>query len=433
MSDIVRRDPRTEWILRNRLHPQHDELVAASGPVRGPTGLLRKNPHAVGFIGPNGIKRIDRSAGNQGGAGGLSLRGKGRSAQTEAAPLPLHRVEQPDFYVAVVVDLASGRLSSHDRDVLGQAHQLVKAQGDQGAVIAIALGEVRDAAFDTAGADRLIHLTEVHGQPLTGYCPELKLAVLQAVDTELAPRYWLFPDSVHGGADLGARLAARLGERPAVHAWQVNAEQTLCRGGSQRTDWQRPTTRLLLLAEECALPIDETRHEAKPIELAAIPTVVPRIEDLGPVEVDPSKIALGEAEFIVAAGNGVQDWDQFHRVATALGATEGASRVAVDDGNMPRFRQVGATGTWVTARVYVAIGISGAIQHLQGIGQCDKVVAINLDGGCDMVKRADLSVIGDSQGILGELLALAEARQNGSGTETPPASADTREEERHVA
>ncbi len=434
MSDIVRRDPRIEWILRNRLHPQHDELVSASsGPVRGPTGLLRKNPHAVGFIGPNGLKRIDRSAGSQGGAGGLSSRGRGRSAQAEAAPLPLHRVEQPDFYVAVVVDMAAGRLGSHDRDVLGQAHQLVKANADQGqgAVVAIALGDIRDVAFDTAGVDRLIHLTEVHGQPLTGYCPELKLAVLQAADAELAPRYWLFPDSINGGADLGARLAARLGERPAVQAWQVDAEQTLCRGGSQLTDWQRPTARVLLLAEECAMPIDETRHEATPIELASIPQVTPKIQDLGPVEVDPSKIALGEAEFILAAGNGIQDWDQFHQVATALGATEGASRVAVDDGNMPRFRQVGATGTWVTARVYIAVGISGAIQHLQGIGQCDKVVAINLDGGCDMIKRADLSVIGDSQGILGELLALANARQNGSGTDTP--SVDASEEERHVA
>ena len=100
--------------------------------------------------------------------------------------------------------------------------------------------------------------------------------------------------------------------------------------------------------------------------------------------------------------------DQFHETAAALGATEGASRVAVDDGFMPRFRQVGATGTWVTARVYVAVGISGAIQHMQGIGQCDKVVAINTDAGCDMVKRAALSVIGDSEEVLAELLLLVK-------------------------
>lgn len=433
MSDITRRDPRTERILRNRLHPLHEDLVAAaSGPVRGPSGLLRKNPHAVGFIGPNGIKRIDRSAGLAGGAGGLSSRTRGRQAQAEVE-LPLHQVEHPDFFVAVVLDLAGGRLSGHDKDLLGQAHQLVKSSEGKGAVVAIALGEAREANFSTAGADRLIHLTEVHGEPLTGYCPELKLGVLLAVESELEPRYWLFPDSVHGGADLGARLAARIGERPAVHAWQVDVDRTVCRGGSQLTDWHRPTARVMLLAEECALPIDETRHEAQPIELTSIPKVVPQIEDLGQVDVDPSKIALGEAEFILSAGNGVRDWDQFHEVASVLGATEGASRVAVDDGFMPRFRQVGATGTWVTARVYVAVGISGAIQHLQGIGQCDKVVAINLDGGCDMIKRADLSVIGDSQGILGELLNLARARQGEAGSPAAEAAVESTEEERHVA
>ena len=115
---------------------------------------------------------------------------------------------------------------------------------------------------------------------------------------------------------------------------------------------------------------------------------------------------MAEAEFILSGGNGVKDWGVFHRAAQALGATEGASRVAVDDGFMARDRQVGASGTWVTARVYIAVGISGAIQHLQGIGACDKVLAINLDPGCDMIKRADVSVIGDATAIL-EALILA--------------------------
>lgn len=125
----------------------------------------------------------------------------------------------------------------------------------------------------------------------------------------------------------------------------------------------------------------------------------------------PNAIPLSEAEFILSAGNGVNDWSLFHLAAQELGATEGASRVAVDDGNMPRFRQVGATGTWVTARVYVAVGISGAIQHLQGIGQCDKVIAINTDLGCDMVKRAALSVIGDSSQVMQALVELVQAHR----------------------
>ncbi|WP_108126352.1 electron transfer flavoprotein subunit alpha/FixB family protein [Saccharospirillum mangrovi] len=416
MSNVIRRNPRLERIARNRLHPQHAELNTGA-EVRGPTGLLRKNPHAVGFIGPNGIKRIDRSA--KSGSNSL-LRRTAQKTATATVELPLHQVKTPDYFIAVVVDLAAGRLSGHDKDVLGQAHQLVAELGGQGAVLAVAFGPARDVDFGSAGADRLLHLPDYQG-----YCPEQKLAVLTALEAQYTPRFWLFPDSVQGGADFGRRLAVRLNIRAATHAWQVSAQQTVCRGGLDKTDWQRPTPRVLLLAEECAMPVSETRHEATPIDVPVVTKVDTRIEDLGAVNVDPSQIALSEAEFILSGGNGVRDWDQFHQVAAALGATEGASRVAVDDGHMPRFRQVGATGTWVTARVYIAVGISGAIQHLQGIGQCDKVIAINMDPGCDMVKRADLAVIGDSQAILAELLALV------SGQSEIPLETD--EASRHVA
>jgi len=407
MSDIIRRDPRIEWIARNRLHPQHADVVAPAAETRGPSGLIRKNPHAVGFIGPNGIKRIDRLAGNGPQAGGARRGGAKAAAEVE---LPLVTVENPDFYVVAVMDLVGGRLSGHDKDVLGQAHKLIKDTEGEGAVVAVVFGESKEEAYDKAGVDRLIH---IEGEAYEGYSPEQRVAALQAVDAQLEPRYWLFPDSINGGGELGSRLAAKLGERPATQAWSVDVNNAVCRGGSERTDITRETPRLLLLAEECADPIDETRHEAQPIALDAIPSAIVRIEDKGQVAVDPNQIPLGEAEFILSAGNGIHDWDQFHKAAEVLGATEGASRVAVDDGFMPRFRQVGATGTWVTARVYIAVGISGAVQHLQGIGQCDKVIAINTDAGCDMIKRADLSVIGDSQEILDELVKLVEQHRQG--------------------
>ncbi len=409
--DILRRDPRTEWIARNRLHPQHQELVAPAAEVRGPSGLIRRNPHALGYIGPAGIKRIDRSM--AGGPQPVSHRSAARAAQE--VQLPLLRVENPDFYVVAVTDMVGGRLTSHDKDVLGQAHKLVKetAAGEAGAVVAVVFGDSKEEAFDRAGVDRLIHL---QGDAYQGYSPEQRVAALTEIEARLQPRYWLFPDSINGGSELGSRLAARLGERPATRAWQVDAEQCICRGAGDSIDIHRQTPRLLLLAEECADPIDESRHEVLPVALDRLAGTIARIEDRGQVAVDPNQIPLAEAEFILSAGNGIHDWDQFHRAAELLGATEGASRVAVDDGFMPRFRQVGATGTWVTARVYLAVGISGAIQHMQGIGQCDKVVAINTDAGCDMVKRADLSVIGDSQQILAELLKLIEQRRSG-GTE----------------
>jgi electron transfer flavoprotein alpha subunit len=405
-EEIIRRDPRAEWIARNRLHPLHDAMQTAVAEVRGPSGLIRRNPHAVGFIGPNGIKRIDRLGGN----GPASLGGRRSAAAAKEVVLPLHQVENPDYYIAVVPDMVGGRLSGHDRDVLGQAHKLIRELGGAGAVLAIVFGEHREEAFDKAGVDRLLHL---EAADYDGYTPELRVAALAEAERQFAPRHWLFPDSVAAGFELGCRLAARIGERPATQAWQVDAQQSICRGAGGTLDITRQTPRVLLLAEECAEPIDETRHEMLPVALDGAVQGTARIRDCGQVAVDPNAIPLAEAEFILSAGNGVKDWARFHQAAELLGATEGASRVAVDDGHMPRFRQVGATGTWVTARVYVAVGISGAIQHLQGIGQCDKVVAINTDLGCDMVKRAALSVIADSGEVLDELIRLAKAYREG--------------------
>lgn len=402
MNDIVRRDPRSEWIARNRLHPLHASLQTLEASWVGPSGLIRKNPHALGFVGPHGLKRIDRSGVQQGGS-------SRRASVSAAVQLPLHIIEQPSFHIVVVPDMVGGRLSSHDKDLLGLANTLA---GSEGAVVAVVFGEHKESAFDTAGVDRLLH---IQGEAFAGYTPEQRLMALKTADTQLAPRHWLIPDSPTGGGELGRRLAARLGERPATRIWQMADGQCTGRAGAGQQDLARTAPRLILAASECADPVGDTRHEVRVIELeGTLAQGVVRLDNLGAVAVDPALTPMAEAEFILSGGNGVRDWDLFHQAARVLGATEGASRVAVDDGFMPRDRQVGATGTWVTARVYLAVGISGAVQHLQGIATCDKVVAINQDPGCDMVKRADLAVIGDSTQILEALIAhMGEYRQGG--------------------
>jgi len=398
MSDIIRRDPRAEWIARNRLHPLHAAMQPAQTRWMGPNGVMRKNVHGQGFIGPNGIKRIDRSGAQQGGAA--------KRAASVEVQLPLHQVPAPAFYICVVPDMVGGRLASHDRDLLGLARQLA---GSDGAVLAVVFGECKETAFARAGVDRLLLLDS------EGYAPEQRVYDLRAVDNQFAPKHWLLPDSRNGGAELGRRFAASLGQRPATRVWQIKDGACLGRAGAGLQDLAQPLPRLILAAAECAEPVSETRHEALAVQLSTdAPRCLARIEDLGAVEVDPAAIPMAEAEFILSGGNGVKDWGLFHRTAAALGATEGASRVAVDDGFMGRERQVGASGTWVTARVYVAVGISGAIQHLQGIGACDKVVAINLDPGCDMIKRADLSVIGEGTAILEALIAAVDNWRQGA-------------------
>lgn len=416
MSDIKRRDPRIEWIARNRLHPEHTDVMATLGQGlssewQGPQGLIRKNPHAVGFTGPNGIKRIDRSGAQQGGANQT-----GRATQVKDSRRAVV-IDSPAFYIAVVPDMSGGRLSPHDKDVLGLARQLADAEGEgKGAVVAVVPAEHKEEQLGDAGIDTVICLQDVaDGQ----FAPDQQLPVLEAIERRLTPRHWLLPDSALGGGDLGRRLAMRIKQRPATGVWRITADtqsptgwQCTARGAAESLDIQRPLPRLVLALAECAEPVDATRHGASPMPMEAMPSsFATRISDQGAVAVDPASIALDEAEFILSAGNGVKDWDGFHLAASTLGATEGASRVAVDDGYMARDRQVGASGTWVTARVYVAVGISGAIQHLQGIQPCEKVIAINSDPGCDMIKRADLAVIGDSQEILAALVAKCQQQR----------------------
>jgi len=376
-----------------------------SGPIYGPSGLLRKNLHAIGFIGPNGLKRIDRS-----GASVDSGQGERRSSKAaNAIVLPLHQVTQPAFYIMVVLDLVSGRLNGHDKDTLGLAQVLANRNQGGGAVVAVAFGELKDDSLDTAGVDRLIHLT---GENYRGYNPEQRCSDIESLTLQLNPAHILLPDSIHGGGDLGRRLAVKLQQRPACGVWKLEDDNIVCRGSAGKSDITRPLSKLMLVLEECGEPISETRHQQQVIAPKQRGEIVNKIHDQGNTSVDPNAIPMAEAGFILSGGNGINDWPQFHHAASVLGATEGASRVAVDDGNMPRDRQVGATGTWVTAQVYIAVGISGAIQHMQGIGQCDKVVAINTDEGCDMVKRADLSAIGDSSEILARLVELVQNRRN---------------------
>lgn len=419
---LPRRDSRKERVVRNRLHPDHDavltEMLGASRvePALwpGPNGLARRNPHRVGFSRPNGIKRIDRSGAQTDTSQNLRTERKAVAVD----PRTPVEIEAPAFLIAVVPDLPGGRLSAHDQDLLGLARQLADSDpAVPGAVLAIVFGAIREDGFGTAGVDRLMHIAD---QPpgLSASCnakcsPEARLAVLTEIESELSPRHWLLPDSPVGGADLGRRLAARLSERPATQVWQVNqdAEGKRCSGlgAAGSTDINRSLPRLVLALAECALPVATTRHEARPMTPPTPLSRMPgRIQDLGAVAVNPATVALGEAEFILAAGRGVSDWAGFHNAAATLGATEGASRVAVDDGFMARDRQVGASGTWVTARVYFAVGISGAIQHLQGIQSCDKVISVNLDPDCDMIKRADLAVIGDADQILAALVTLQQ-------------------------
>ena len=170
--------------------------------------------------------------------------------------------------------------------------------------------------------------------------------------------------------------------------------------------------RLISVAEHAYAAHDGPPHEARMLEPPDF-AADRRIESAAPLPVDADGLSLSEADFILSAGNGVTDWDGFAELARVLGATRAGSRVVCDEGHLPRDRQVGASGSVVTARCYLAFGISGAPQHLQGITEVGHVVAINTDLHAEMIKRADLAIIADAQEIMPALIRHATERRDG--------------------
>ncbi len=402
-----RRDPRAERTARivqteprRRLVLDPDAIAAASG------GRPRRDPRARradATLQTAPRLRLDWTG--KGLAADAPRAASGRGQRAAPAAPPLRVIEDPACLIFAALDRPDGALSAHDRQVLAAARLL--ADGVDGAVVVVAPDGADD--WGALGADRMIPLPAAWAAE---YAPERRAAALVAAIAQWSPRHVLFPESPEGG-DLARRVAVACGERLFAGVESLSATRVARRAGGGATELSCAPPRFLSIAADAVAPLGAVRYEARRLDPPETSPGAPKLYDARRLPVDPDGVGLGEADFILSAGNGVTDWAAFADLGRALGATRAGSRVVCDAGHLPRDRQVGASGTVVSARCYLAFGIAGAPQHLQGVGGVERVVAVNTDLHAAMIKRADLAIIADAQAVMPALLRLA--REGGHG------------------
>lgn len=203
------------------------------------------------------------------------------------------------------------------------------------------------------------------------------------------------------GKDLAGRLAAKLDAGVAMDCVKIQLENgnlTCTRpmfGGKINADVEIEGDRQIVAIRPNVMDIAEAAKDSsteKPaVQLGDVKTViVEKKMETG------DKVELTEADIIVSGGRGTGgDYASIEALADALGAAVGASRSAVDEGWRPHSDQVGQTGKTVSPTLYVACGISGAIQHLAGMSTSKYIVAINKDEEAPIFSKADFGIVGD--------------------------------------
>lgn len=361
----------------------------------------RIDPRRPYHLGPTGLRRIVL------GDAGAAPAGDVASAQTKIQAKPLRTTVAPQRWIMAVAHSERGRLEPHAREALAAAAILA---GPETGVVAVVLGELGEGLAE-AGADQVVVLAGLGG---ARYLPEAKLEALLALVSHFDPMHVLMADAANGDGDLGRRLAAALGATAAAHVKEIGP-------GHAGVVWRPsaalaigPLPRIVLIEPgtvDTRLPFEGSAELVPVGPFSISQAALERCRDLGLEDADRSGVPLEEADFVVAAGSGVKNVDTLERLAASLGAAVGASRVAVDEGKLPRDRQVGATGKSVSASVYMAIGISGAVQHLDGIKSCRHVIAVNRDRSAPIAQRADLTVVADAEDLMQALLKrVGEAR-----------------------
>jgi electron transfer flavoprotein alpha subunit len=302
----------------------------------------------------------------------------------------------------------------------------------------IAVVVVRDGQLPSGGDETVAECsgravligsgTEAAATDLTGVATEV--IVLEVGDfhpgawaTALAPLLHHEPAVVLPGSpdgrDLAPRLAALLHRPLYAGAISVTPHRVeLTRKSSTEIHQTHPGPEFVATMQPGVRGVAVVPNAAAPTVTDATPTHLPRehVRDAAVTAVlppDPATVDLAEAPRIIGGGAGLDGearMGQLAAIGTVIGASMGATRVITDRGWVPHQRQIGTTGVVVDPELYLAFGVSGAVQHTSGLGAPNHIISVNIDGHCPMMQLADLAIVADANETLDHLVALLDAR-----------------------
>ena len=320
--------------------------------------------------------------------------------------------------VLVYMEQQMGALKNVGFELLGQGRRLADELGTELTALIIT-AENADALSKQAvagGADKVYIIV---GDDYEHYNTDCYTHAAVAMINEYKPEAVLF-GATNDGRDLAPRIAARIGTGLCADCTDLGIDSE-----TKLVIWTRPTFGGNIMAQIVCL-------EARPQMGTVRPKVFKKPEmDMSRtgevIKFDPEtpgehnrvtfireEIPEGvvcnieEAEYIVSGGRGLADPKNFQMIedlANAFGGVVGASRAAVDAGWIEHLHQVGQSGKTVGPKIYVAVGISGAIQHLAGMNSSDVIIAINKDPDAPIFRVADYGIVGDLFEVVPALIA----------------------------
>ncbi|MDR7067972.1 electron transfer flavoprotein alpha subunit [Pseudoxanthomonas japonensis] len=305
--------------------------------------------------------------------------------------------------VLVIAEHLDGKLNASTAKTVSAA-AAVQADAIDVVVLAADPTAVAAEAAQIAGVAKVLAIANAANANAIAQVLAPQIAKLAASYTHV------FAPSTTFGKDLLPCVAALLGVNQVSDLMSVEGPHTFKRpiyAGNAIITVETPADQIVVATVRTASWPEAVKGGSATIEAASVDATLPthtRYVSLAAGKSD--RPDLQSAKRVVSGGRGVGSADNFkviYALADKLGAAVGASRAAVDAGYVPNELQVGQTGKIIAPELYVAVGISGAIQHLTGIKDAGTIVAINKDGEAPIFEIADIGLVGDLFALLPEL------------------------------